>query len=113
MNNTVNVMRLENAAQQQLVENFAMAIADVIAKGIRKSSTGEEVEGNITSALQNPTEEMQKSILSLVTEDGLSLADEAVMRAFKDALWANSREIVHETVDLLWRQGLAEESGAE
>lgn len=99
------VITLNNAAKQQQVENFAKAVAKVIATGIKQSSSADEVEGNIKEILVSPSEEMENSILSLVN-DGLTLADEAVLKAFKDALWANSREIVHEVIDLLFRQGL-------
>ena len=106
-------VKLENAAQQQQIENFAAAIAKVIATGIKQSPSADEVEYNIRGILQTPpSEELEKSVMSLVN-DGLTLADETVLKAFKDALWANSREIVHEIIDLLFRQGLIIRSKAE
>lgn len=111
MNNTVNIMRLENAAQQQLVENFAAAITSIIAESIKMSSTTSEATTRIDEAFREPQEKLQETVIPLINED-MSLADEGTREAFKDALWMNSREFVHETINLLWRQ-VESESGAE
>lgn len=104
---------LENAAHQQHINDFAIALATIFATGIETSKSADEFEEKIEEMLlRSPSEKIESSILSLVS-DGLTLEDEQVVKALKDALWINSREVIHKAVDMLIRHSLPKEPKAE
>lgn len=107
------VIVLENDVHQQHINKFAETLTKIIARGVKTSKSVDEFGERIEEMLvRSPSEELENSILSLVS-DGLTLENEQVSRALKDALWINSREAIHNVVDMLIRYSLPKESRAE